>query len=137
MGWIRRGGRVVKGWIDEVAVFDKALTTAQLTSMNAAALVPPQITVQPQAPVGDVYEGMDVTLTVGAAGQAPLSYQWRKDEGNLGGRTSASLALTNLKTTDSGAYDVVVTNPNGTVTSATVTSNVRAGPPAFYRVRVN
>ncbi len=128
------GGRVVKGWIDEVAIFDKALTAAQLTSMYVAAQVPPQITQQPQAPAGDVYEGMDLTLTVGASGQAPLSYQWRKDGGNLAGRTSASLALTNLKTTDSGVYDVVVTNPNGSVTSATVTLNVQAGPPVLAQV---
>ena len=50
--------------------------------------------------------------------QQRLTYQWRKN-GSLPGATNASLVLTNAKPEDAGAYDVVVSNFGGTVTSAT------------------
>jgi hypothetical protein len=43
----------------------------------------------------------------------------------LPGQTSATLSIPSLTLADSGAYDVVVTNPYGSATSAAVTINVK------------
>ena len=137
MGLDPTGGRVFKGDLDEVAIFDKALTMAQLTEMYNAALVPPVIAQQPTAPPGAVYEGMNVDLTVTAIGAPTLTFQWRKDGVILAGRTSSTLSLLNLATSASGAYDVVVNNANGSVTSAVVNLLVEAGPPIISTAPVS
>jgi len=63
------------------------------------------------------------TFTVAAAGQTPLSYQWRKngtplaDGGNIYGTVTATLIVGSVTPQDAGSYSVVVTNIAGSVTS--------------------
>lgn len=89
---------------------------------NYAALQPPAIISGPTGQTAAV--GTNVQFLITATGAAPLAYQWRKDGqpiangGNRSGATSAQLALTTLTAADAGAYDVVVTNAVGAVTSA-------------------
>jgi len=52
----------------------------------------------------------NVNLSVGAVGSPLLSYQWRKNGSNTLNGNSASLSLTNVLRTDSGAYSVYVTD---------------------------
>jgi hypothetical protein len=59
-----------------------------------------------------------LTLSIGVSGQAPLSYQWRRDGTNLAMESGAVFTLSNAQTNDSGSYDVVVSNPLGSVVSA-------------------
>src|SRR5262249_15221084 len=63
------------GQIDEVAVFDKALSAERIGQhYTTAKATPPTIYRQP---VGtNVFEGADVTLSVGVIGTAPLRIQW-------------------------------------------------------------
>ena len=83
----------------------------------------PTITLQPtNFPVLSL--GASVGNRVLASGAAPLSYQWRHDGAPLVGKTTPSITLTNLKLTDKGAYDVVVTNISGATTSSVVTLNM-------------
>jgi hypothetical protein len=117
-------GDVFLGNIDEVAIFDKALTGAQIEQIYYAANVAPKITTQPAAPDRELSEGNTVTLTVAASGTPPLSYQWRKAGENLAGKTAANLVFSSLTQADSGTYDVVVTNPYGTATSTPVILDV-------------
>ena len=77
--------------------------------------VPPSITTQPKGQV--VVAGTSATNTVVAVGPDPLSYQWSKDGTTLAGATNASLVLTNVQRGDDGTYTVVVSNPNGSVSS--------------------
>ncbi len=123
------GNRIVDGFIDEVAIFDKALTAQQLLQLYAAASMPPVIVGQPQPPAGTLYEGMSVAFSVAAAGAQPLSYQWTKNGGPLSGATTSALSMSNLHASDSGNYAVVVTNSFGSITSAVVGLTVLAGPP--------
>ena len=53
-----------------------------------------------------------------ATGTAPLTYQWRRNGVALAGATSASYALTNAGLEIVGVYEVVITNPVGSVISA-------------------
>ncbi len=120
------------GAMDEVAIFDRALTTNEMMQLYAAAEVPPIILVQPQAPPPPVYEGTSLSLSVQCdeyASASPLHYQWTKNGVPMPGQTTADLAFSNLAMNDSGNYAVVVTNTFGAVTSSTVALTVLTGPP--------
>src|SRR5262245_27282692 len=51
--------------------------------------------------------GTAVFSTV-ASGTAPFTYSWKKDGVLIPGKTQSSLTLTNLQTTNSGTYTVIV-----------------------------
>ncbi|QYM78983.1 immunoglobulin domain-containing protein [Horticoccus luteus] len=91
-----------------------------------STLAAPVVTTAPTSQTVGV--GANVTLSVVANGGAPLTYQWQKDSVALAGATNATLALTNLQTTDSGDYTVTVTNAAGSTTSAAATLTVTTGP---------
>ncbi len=91
-----------------------------LTAVTPA--VPPSITNEPVSQV--VSPGTTVTLSVGASGTSPLSYQWKAGAvgsgiySNLVGATSNVLTIPNATTNQAADYVVVVTNSYGAVTSA-------------------
>ena len=70
--------------------------------------VPLALTSQPpsQAVVGPT----DVNLSVGAVGNPPLSYQWKKNGTNAPNGTSPTLALTNVLRSDAVTYSVFISN---------------------------
>lgn len=70
---------------------------------------PVQITSQPQGQTNFV--GQTVTLSVAATGDAPFSYQWQKNGGNISGATGSTLVLANPQTSDSGTYTVTISDP--------------------------
>ena len=77
----------------------------------------PAITTQPQRIA--VAAGQAATLSVTATGGG-LGYQWRKGGTPISGATGASYAISSAQTAAAGSYDVVVTNPLGSVTSGAV-----------------
>lgn len=99
-----------------------------------------------------VYAGGSARFTIGAAGGAPFSYQWRKntvnltDGGNISGSSSATLVIANVSAGDAANYDVIVSNPSGTATSPAGTLTIltpsetyetaiaNAAPYAFYQL---
>jgi hypothetical protein len=92
------------------------------TSLPATlTLVPILILQQPQSQVGSV--GVPLRLSVIALGAPPLSLQWRyggqamTEDGRHIGVHTADLLLPDPQTTDSGWYDVVITNMVGSLTS--------------------
>ncbi len=90
------------------------------TNSSAATVTivfPPTITAQPLGSTNAT--GSTVMFSVGTTGTAPLGYQWQFNGVNMAGKTTSSLTLTNLKTSNSGGYRVIVKNAAGTVTSAT------------------
>lgn len=77
----------------------------------------PAITAQPLSQT--VPAGTNVTLSVTASGATPLSYQWFFNTNNLiSGATANTLNITNAQSTDTGAYSVIITNANGSITSS-------------------
>ncbi|MFM1770777.1 MAG: hypothetical protein RJA22_3306, partial [Verrucomicrobiota bacterium] len=83
----------------------------------------PGITAAPQSQV--VTAGATASLSVTADGSAPLFYQWRSNAVTMAGATNATLSLTNCQAAWSGtAFDVVVTNSLGSVTSSVATLTV-------------
>jgi hypothetical protein len=98
------------------------------TDLEKIAGSDPDITASPASATKVV--GQSVSLTVSATGGTTLHYQWRKDGvnlsngGNVSGATTATLTLANLAIADSGSYDVVINDNNGTLTSGAATLSV-------------
>ena len=99
-----------------------------VTSDAAALTVDagPGITAQPQPQAACV--GGAVTFSVAAGGTEPIGYQWRKDAQPIDGATAASYAIDPVAAEDAGQYDVVVSNPCGSVTSDAVALTIDANP---------
>jgi hypothetical protein len=91
---------------------------AKVTSDPARVtiLTPPSVTAQ-TAENKLVKRDLPATFFVTAAGSQPLSYQWRKDGVPVVGGTAATLTVLKAQEADAGSYDVLVSNPLGSVTS--------------------
>lgn len=89
--------------------------------VNPAA---PTISVQPVSVAATA--GQTVTLSVTASGTSPLSYQWRKGGSSIGGATASTLSFNSIAVSDTGSYDVVVSNGIGSATSSAATLTVSA-----------
>ena len=68
---------------------------------------------------GTIYAGWPFSLSLEAYGAPPLSYQWRKNGTNLPNATNTTYSVTTSAGSDSGNYDVIVSNPNGSTTNTT------------------
>lgn len=86
----------------------------------------PEITQQPTNQAA--CEGGSVTFTVSAAGPGELSYQWRKNDIDISGATDTEYTVDPVSEGDAGAYDVVVANVCGSVTSDDATLMILEGP---------
>ena len=116
---------------DNGATFRVMVTNSVTTvTSNSATLtvnpatVGPSITTQPSNKTVTV--GQTATFSVVAAGTAPLTYQWQKNNANISGATSASYTTPATVSGDNGAtFRVIVTNPVTNITSnpATLTVN--------------
>lgn len=132
-GIFNTGGDYFLGEIDEVAVFDKALSTGQVKSLYHAALgnVAPEIVAEPAVlspvPPAIIYATTTFSLVADASGTPPLNFQWRKNGTPISGATSRIYTKTGATTGDNGDYDVVVTNGSGSVTSTSAV-NVTVNP---------
>ncbi len=103
-----------------------------ITAKGAAPSISGQPQSQPSAHVGE-----NISFSVTASSAPAASYQWSKNGaplsngGNISGATSSSLSLNNIQTSDSGSYDVVVSNPYGSTPSQTASLTVQAAAPTI------
>jgi len=95
---------------------------------NTVAAGCPAIATQPVSQ--SACEGQNITLTVAATGNAPLSYQWRKDLVNIAGANSSTLLLNIIELDAAGSYTCVVSNACGSVTSNAASISVNSTPEA-------
>ncbi len=120
------------GWIDEVSVYNRALTGSEVASIYIAGsagkcrtgIGAPAITSQPSSLVA--LWGQPVTFSVEAAGALPLNYQWYKDGLVLAGATNASLVFASADTNSVGSYAVTVANSYGIAASSPALLSVNA-----------
>lgn len=80
-----------------------------LTGPRVYLLAPPQAQI--------AAAGGTATISVTATGSGTLTYQWRKDGVVIPGATANALSLANVSAANAAAYDVVVTDATGTLTS--------------------
>ncbi|HEY1108671.1 MAG TPA: hypothetical protein VGE76_08570, partial [Opitutaceae bacterium] len=97
-----------------------------LVTVSVAHAIP-SISQQPQAI--NTLAGRSATFTVAATGSGPLTYQWRFNGFNLPGQTSATLAIPSVSQADFGAFDAVISDGTGSVTSAAVELRVSPAIP--------
>jgi Right handed beta helix region/Immunoglobulin I-set domain len=90
---------------------------------NQPALTAPSIASQPSNATVNAGQGAQFTVT--ATGSAPLSYQWKKNDTDIPGATSATYTTPATGSTDNGStFRVAVTNPAATVNSNGAMLNV-------------
>jgi len=121
------------GMLDDVAVFDGALTQSQIDTVmtgNFSSFIggPVNFVSQPQSQT--VFQGSDVTFGVGVAGQAPFQYQWyfngttKLSSVSNPTATNATLVLSAVQLNQAGTYSLVVSNALGSATNQPVTLSV-------------
>jgi len=134
----------LNGIIDEVAIWERALTPEEIDRVRTNGIPTPISPQRPSfavvyPPVGNtnLLVGEFFALQALAGGTHPRTYRWCKNgvpmddliETNewgeitnapIVGATSNILAFTNLQTSDSGAYSVIVSNDYGMITSSPV-----------------
>ncbi|MDB6059351.1 MAG: hypothetical protein JWO95_3195 [Verrucomicrobiales bacterium] len=93
---------------DNYGIFDNVRVFVAATA--------PVITSQPANQT--VLAGNNVPFTVFAGGTAPLSYQWRLNNVNIGGATSSTYTRANVQSGDAGSYTVFISNGSGSTTSS-------------------
>jgi len=120
-----------------ISVKPETTTTYTLTATNSGGSITKSTTVtvstSPLAPTlqaqprdASVYTSQTATFTVEAYGSAPLAYQWRKNDIEITGATSASYTTPATVDADSGAtFSVVVSNSVDSVTSSEATLTVK------------
>jgi len=107
------------GMISDVALYNRALSSAEVASLYAAATnsSPAALGISGQ-PVSQVaFAGLPVTLTVGATGTPPFSYQWRQAGIPIPGATRQSFTLPAVTPNDAGSYNVTVADSAGSTNS--------------------
>jgi hypothetical protein len=125
--------RRLNGVIDEVALYNRALSAEEIATLYTVGAAGKckgtnGVTILQQPQSQTVPLGTNATLWVSATGPTPLSYQWQFNEAAIAGATSTALTLTNVQTTSSGNYRVVVSDPAGSVVSAVAVLTVGDPP---------
>jgi hypothetical protein len=80
--------------------------------------------------------GGTASFSVVVAGTPAPAYQWRKEGAPVRGATGAILTLYQVQPSDEGAYDVLISNPRGTVLSRAATLRVIVPTPTFLPPRI-
>ncbi|HXJ56071.1 MAG TPA: immunoglobulin domain-containing protein [Verrucomicrobiae bacterium] len=118
---LTREGKV-QGWGDNSAGqisipidLPNAVSIAAGSRFSVAVIRTPQIFITPANQT--LLEGSSVTLSVGAASETPLTYQWLFNGTAIPGATNCHYTLAAVALTDFGLYSVVVRNAFGAVTS--------------------
>ena len=115
------------GSIDEPAIFNTALSAANISSLYGAAQIPPALSRPVTAPA-TAFKGSSLDLSVWAEGSPTLGYQWTSNGISLG--VTATNLFVNYLQVGTQTFSVIVNNPYGSVTSS-VTVAVSDAAPAF------
>ncbi len=129
IGGITSGSLNYDGSIDEIALYDKALSldriqahyeigtnSIRVADSAPAVLTPPSDTT--------VYAGRVASFSVGTDGTPPLSYQWYKGNTAITDATNKDYSFTCMVADNGTTYKVVITNALGSTTSTAATLTV-------------
>jgi len=97
-------------------------TNTLTATFTVTVEVSPYITNQPS--ILSVLANSNATLSVGALGTAPLSYQWSFDGTAIANATNSTLTVSNPQAANEGYYQVTLANNVGTATSQPIVLRV-------------
>jgi hypothetical protein len=109
-------GYYFTGLLDDVRIYNRALASNEVYQLFTVEAAPPSITANPKSVIVNAYD--TATFNVTATGSPPLSYQWYFNGSNVVSSVTNTLSVTNVEQSDLGAYTVIVTNIEGSVTSS-------------------
>ena len=121
-----RNALVLFGGQDDDSALDTNYTFEILYQDDPAVLKQPAVQVS--------LVGQQAQLSVVAAGAPPIAYQWQKgsvnlsDDGRISGSATNTLTINGAVPSDSGYYQVSMTNLCGAVVSQPILLNVTQGP---------
>src|SRR6266436_7940057 len=123
------------GLLDEVSIYNRALSAAEIAAIYNASSVgkcppptSPYIIVQPTNET--VVVGSTAIFSVTAGGSQSLSYQWNFNGSTIANATSSVLTLSNVQFSNAGLYSVVITNSLGSTNSVqALLTVIPAAPP--------
>jgi len=104
------------GRLDEVRISSVARGPQQMVFVPVGLF----ITSQPTPTSQIIGTGQPLSYSVNASG-ASLNYQWRHDGAPVNGAVNSTFTIASAQPSDSGNYDVVITNNSYTATSTIVT----------------
>ncbi len=105
----------------------KAIAAGEAGQILASVSAPGRLPVIKVPPLSQTLT-TDGAAGVVAEGTPTLHFQWRKDGVELPGETRLAVGISAGSALNSGAYDVIVTNDAGSVTSAAAIIRVPASP---------
>jgi len=111
--------RMFRGLIDEVQVFDDALSLEEIVAVQRPGGLdaPAGFTLEPVSQT--VLEGQPATFSVVVTGTPPLFVQWQRDSTDIVGANGLTYTLpATLASDDGAAFRVIVSNAWGNVTSS-------------------
>jgi hypothetical protein len=108
--------------------YDCVISNGSFTVTSEAATVSvndpvSEVTITRTPSAAAVATGTQIVFTASAQGATPLLYQWKKDNANIPGATSAAYTITTGASSDNGSYTVTVSNavtPGGVTSAANV-----------------
>jgi hypothetical protein len=133
-GEIALGGA---GRTNAIYTLDTSAGLQATAILFTAAPIAPSISTEPAG--GTVFTNIGMfSFSVAATGTLPLAYQWQYNTvsnqataSNIPGATNASYALSPVSVTNTGWYDVVITNKGGVTSSIPVLLTVSAPVSSF------
>ena len=120
-------------FLDDVRIYNRALSNAEVKSLYDYEFTPPVPTVTLAPVATSVVAGQTLTLTARIAG-ANLAYRWQKDGVDLqastriSGVTSQTLTVQGVVAPDAGSYRLTATNLAGSATTPAAVVTVLAPP---------
>jgi hypothetical protein len=132
--WLKGGSKISGAsnstyTLSSVAVGDAGNYSVTVTNAfgsvtsSTATLIP--VTSQPVAQTAS--SGQSVTFSVSVAGTGSFNYQWLFNGVTIAGATASSYTISNVSSSNAGAYSVMVSDSYGVVTTNAVNLVVNAG----------
>jgi hypothetical protein len=132
-------GAKFKGIIDEVALFSRVLSPAEIHAIyqtpNAGMCSDGQPFLS-SLPSQTVQRGDNAKFEIVAFGTGPFAYQWYFNQAPLADATNSVLTLSNVQFSQGGPYFVIVSGSFGSLTSSVATLTVEYPPTRIKLVSV-